>query len=167
VQNDYIAALERDGIDTLLAPDRVAADTGFRDSRATLAKVRRTVGDFRKRAMAIIEKMPERLAEYKFNKHTRSGFMAGYRDSMEKTLPLMRETWDLEATCIDEMGNLLTHLEESRARWTVVAGTFQFTNNTDLDRFNAIFAKINAAVARQTEIREKSMNSAKEKLRGL
>jgi serine/threonine protein kinase len=167
LQNDYLAALDEDGLNTLLDADRVAKDTGFRDSRAILARLRKTVMIFRTKADGILEDFPKRLNDPSFGKNLNEALHSGYKEGMGKSLPLMKETWDLEVAVIGHMEELIDHLEATRSHWEPEDGMFMFQGDDDLEKFNAIMAKITACVERQTEIKESAQKSATEKIGSL
>jgi hypothetical protein len=93
--------------------------------------------------------------------------MSGYKKGVGKTLPLLKETWDLEVKIIDHMNELLAHLEEIRSYWKPENGIFAFERDDDLEKFNAIMAKISACVERQAQIKQSTQKSAAENIGNL
>jgi len=167
LQNDYLQALEDDGIDTLLDANRVARDRGFTDSRTTIASVKLTVRDTRTKAFKLLSDFPERIQNYDFESTTDQQMLEGYKKGLAKALPLFREVWDLEVESVDHLEDLVDLLEETRLYWEPEQGLFTFERDRDLETFNEIMAKITACVDRQTEIKEKSLKSATDKIGSL
>jgi serine/threonine protein kinase len=164
LQNDYLAALDKDGINTLLDANRVAKDPNFRESRSILARVRITVQRFRIKASSILADFPKRLNDNLLDEKSNDAMMSGYREGVGKSLPRLKETWDLEVAVIDHMDDLIDHLEATRSHWIPEDGMFTFERDGDLNKFNAIMAKITACVEKQTEIKESAQKSATEKI---
>ena len=167
LQNDYLQALEVDGIDTLLDANRVARDTGFTESRRTLVRVKRTVADTRSKASRILGDFPERIKDYEFSATSDRKMLEGYQKSLKNALPLFKEMWDLEVEAVEHMEDLIDHLEVTRMYWEPDQGMFMFERDRDLERFNSVMGKITNCVDRQTEIREKSLKSATDKIDNL
>jgi len=160
LQNEYLAALDKAGVDKLLLPQRVADDVGFRDSYAILAKARRTVQDFRGRIDELLLDYPKKFEGSAMSPDTKKSMRTGFQQGLEKSIPLLQETWDIEVASVDRMGDLIELLESKRRFWTPENGQFIFQSDGDLQRFNAIMEQINAGVKRQTEIRQKSLQGA-------
>ena len=167
LQNNYLQALEDDGIDTLLDANRVSRDTDFTESRRTLVRVKRTVADTRSKAGRILADFPERMKDYEFSATSDKKMLEGYQKGLKDALPLFREMWDLEVEAVEHMEDLIDHLEVTRIYWEPDQGMFMFERDRDLERFNAIMGKITKCVDRQTEIREKSLKSATDKIGNL
>jgi hypothetical protein len=164
LQNDYLQSLEDDGIDTLLDANRVARDTGFTESKRTLVRVKRTVADTRSKASRILGDFPERIKDYEFSATSDRKMLEGYQKGLEDALPLFKEMWDLEVEAVEHMEDLIDHLEVTRIYWEPDQGMFMFERDRDLEHFNTIMGKITKCVDRQTEIREKSLKSATDKI---
>jgi len=164
LQNTYLQALEDDGIDTFLDANRMARDTGFTESRARLAKVKRTVADTRLKASGLLVEFPKRMKDYRFSSMSDRKMFEAYQKGLKDALPLFKEMWDLEVESVDHMEDLIDHLEVTRIHWDPDQGMFMFQRDSDLDQFNAIMDSITKCVERQTEIREKSLKSAAEKI---
>lgn len=160
LQNEYLAALDLAGIDKLLVPQRVADDIGFRDSYAILAKARRTVQDFRGRVDELLLDYPKKFERSAMSPDAKKSMRSGFQQGLEKSTPLIKETWDIEVASVDRMGDLIELLESRRKFWTPLNGQFTFQLDGDLQRFNAILEQINDGVKRQTEIRQKSLQGA-------
>jgi serine/threonine protein kinase len=167
LQNDYNAALDKDGLNTLLDANRVASDSNFRESKAIITRLQKTVLTFRAKASGIVADFPKRLNDYSFSEKSNVDMMSGYKKGVGKTLPLLKETWDLEVKIIDHMNELLAHLEEIRSYWKPENGIFAFERDDDLEKFNAIMAKISACVERQAQIKQSTQKSAAENIGNL
>ena len=93
--------------------------------------------------------------------------LEGYQKGLKDALPLFREMWDLEVEAVEPMEDLIDHLEVTRIYWEPDQGMFMFERDRDLESFNTIMGKITKCVDRQTEIREKSLKSATDKIGNL
>lgn len=76
IQNDYLQALDDDGINTLLDANRVARDSSFRGSRLTLAKAKRTVSKTRSKAAQVMADFPKRTKNYNFSASSDQSFIS-------------------------------------------------------------------------------------------
>jgi hypothetical protein len=160
LQNEYLQALEDDGINTLLDANRIARDKDFKDSRLTLLKVKRTIANTRTKASKILADFPQRFKDYKFSADSDKELLEGYKKGLDKALPQFGEVWDLEVEAVAHMESLIDHLELTRLYWSPYQGKFMFERDRDVEQFNQIMAKITKCVDRQTEIRETTMKNA-------
>jgi len=160
-QKDYEAALEKAGLDSLFDPDRMAADQGFVNSRRILSNSNEAVEIYRNQAIQLFADFPKKLDNYNLSQLTKETFIDGYRRGIEKSGPLIKESWDLEVQCVDIMEQLLNHLETNRARWSASDGLYLFERDADLDKFNALLDQLNSSVERQEEIKRLSQAESK------
>jgi hypothetical protein len=167
LQNEYIAALDKDGVNELLDANRVAKDTNSLESKAILERSRKTVLKFRAKADNVVADFPKLLNDYSFDEKSNSEMLSGYKKGVGKALPLLKESWDLEVAVIGHMDDLIEHLEATRSYWIPEDGKFMFERDVDLEKFNAIMAKITACVERQTAIKASTQKSAMEKIGNL
>jgi hypothetical protein len=160
-QKDYLAALEKAGLDSLFDPERMAADQGFVNSRRVLSNSREAVEIYRNQAIKLFADFPKKLDNYKLSPLTKETFIDGYRRGIEKSGPLIKESWDLEVQCVGVMEQMLKHLETTRSRWVDSDGLFLFERDADLDKFNALLDELNSSVERQEEIQRLSQAESK------
>jgi hypothetical protein len=162
IQNDYLAVLDQSGLNTLFDADRVAADPGFVESRQILTDCRESVYLYRNKTISLFANFPKTLDNFKLRPQTKESFLEGYREGIEKSGPLIRESWDLEARCADIMEQMIDHLENTRSRWTASKGQFLFELDADLEKFNDLLDQLNATVERQEEIKRLSQADTRE-----
>lgn len=155
-QNEYLQALDRARINVLLHPPRLLGDTDFSESYAILAKVRRTVKEFRKRNEDMMVDFPRKLKAANFSPSVTADAVKQYEVGVAKSMPAMHENWDIEEKSVDLMSSLIEHFDARRGHWMVEEGKFFFEETADLERFNSLLAQINAGVQRQMEIKEQA-----------
>lgn len=163
-QNEYLQELDRARINVLLDPQRVAGDTDFSESYAILAKVRRTVKEFRKRNEDMLTDFPLKLKAASFSPSITANAVKEYEVGMAESLPVMKENWDIEEKSVDLMSSLIEHFDARRGHWVVEGGKFLFEETADLERFNSLLAEINVGVQRQAEIKERAQKKTSKAL---
>ncbi len=167
LQNQYLDALDAAGWNSLLDPARAAADQDFKESRLILGRTRDTVEEYREKAAALLEAMPRKIDTIPVSPAMRRGMEKGFRNGMGQSAEVQAQIWTLELEIVGHFGELVGLLEERREHWTAAEGQFTFDNDEDLDRFNAILEKVNAATTRQEEIRQEAAKRATESISDL
>lgn len=161
-QREYNAALERDGLTKLLDPERLASDEeGMGESRAILARVDEVVKVYREKMRVLTSSAPERLRKYRMDPKTKREVLEGMKKSQAESPDYHGQTWDLEEQSLRHMGELIDHLDKTRANWVVSEGVITFTTDEDVETYNAIMAEMDACSAKQTKLRESAMESMK------
>lgn len=157
LQNSYLKELEEAGISTLLAPDRVVSDADFKQTPTMLVQIRAIVQDYKAKADALMVNFPQKIESSDFDQKTKAGMVRGYQQGLAKSMPLFRETWDIEVSSVELMSDILDHLHAKRKSWTLQNGQYMFQEQADVDRFNQLMDELDRGIQRQSEIRQKSM----------
>ena len=164
VQNDYLAAMEKDGLERLLLAERLDADKDFSESRKIVGALRKTAEIYRDKSLAVANSVPQRLEKYDMSPGDKRDYLRGYERTGSRTV---QETWKYELAIIDHMGRAIDLLEATRSDWTVEDGMIVFGRDEDLDTYNAIMADIDAETAAQTKIHQAAKEGLKEKVEKL
>ena len=167
VQTDYAAALETAGLPQLLDAERVQRDVRFTESRQLLRQLLTVVRTYRKRALTVIESIPSRFEAFEFDHASQSELRDNYTKGLAKAMPVMDEIWNLESDIILYFEEVIDHLEASRGYWRPENGAFAFDRTADLERYNEIMAKVNAASQRQADLRKNTLTDTLQKLDAL
>jgi hypothetical protein len=167
VQSDYVNALDAAGLSRLLDASRVSEDTGFVESRRMLRELSSVVLAHRERAFSLMKNASSRFKGVSFDYVSEAAAMKGFEEGMANVLPLLEENWNLELAVMNDFGALIDHLELTRRRWSVANGHFAFQLEGDLAGFNEIMDRMDAATARQEEIRKGAFNNALSKFEEL
>lgn len=160
-QREYNAALERDGLTKLLDSERLASDEAMGESRAILARVDKVVKVYREKMRVLTSSAPDRLRKYRMDPKTKREVLEGMKKSQVESPDYHGQTWDLEEQSLRHMGELIDHLDKTRADWVVSEGVITFTTDEDVETYNAIMAEMDACSAKQTKLRESAMESMK------
>ena len=160
IQNDYIAAMEKEGLMRLLLAERLDADKDFSESRKIVAALRKTAETYRDKSLAVANSVPQRLEKYDMSPGDKRDYLRGYQRSGSRTV---QETWKYELAIIGHMGRAIDHLEATRSDWTVENELISFTEDKDLETYNAIMADIDTDTAAQNKIHEAAREGLKEK----
>ena len=166
-QNNYIKELEEVGTHTLIVPERVAKDRGFKESRLILRKSKLAVSNAKTKNFRRLADFPKRLNDYDFRSASDKKMLESYKKGLKKAIPLGKEIWELEMKTVEYMEDLIDILEASRSYWEVDQGMFAFSREHDLERFNAIMTKISKCTERQTELKKESLKNATDKLQNI
>ena len=165
---EYSQALSRDGLETLLDPERVHQDKDFSQSMAIADKMLDHVKHYQaKEQKLMLEDLPNYARTLGLSAAAEKQVLEGYKGGLEKALPHQSEVWELEKHILDQFIAAIAHLKATRDRWEPRDGLFTFVRDSDLKRFNEIMARVEAAVARQEEIRKSSLASSRERLEQL
>ena len=162
IQNEYVAALEKEGLMRLLEANRLDEDKDFSESREILLALRTVAEGCRDKSLKVVDSIPERLERYKMSPAGKRAYLAGYQRSKGASRNNAEQTWKLELEILDQMSRAIDHLEATRAAWTVEDSTIVFAEDRDLDDYNAIMAEIDAIAAKQARMQE----DAKEQFKG-
>jgi hypothetical protein len=160
-QREYNEALEKEGLGTLLDPDRLATDEAMEESRVILARSRKVVEVYREKMRVLSNSAPERLKKYRMDPDTRREVLEGMKNAKAGATDYHGLTWDLEEKIVNCMGEVIDHLERSRADWVVSESLITFSKDEDLETFQAIIAEIDECSAEQTKIRESAVQDMK------
>lgn len=164
LQDEYCQNMQNDGIDRLLDAERLQQDAGFVQSRQMLAKFKHRALETRQKALDIVTNFPDRIKKYNFSDTVNKSLLKGYQNGANYSLPLLRQSWDLELAMLGHMEALIDHLEATANRWRGEQATLIFNKQDDADRFNAIMAKWQQCEDRQNKLNEQSLQRAASKL---
>jgi hypothetical protein len=165
IQNEYVAALEKEGLMRLLEANRLDEDKDFSESREILLALRTVAEGCRDKSLKVVDSIPERLERYKMSPAGKRAYLAGYQRSKGASRNNAEQTWKLELEILDQMSRAIDHLEATRAAWTVEDSTIVFAEDRDLDDYNAIMAEIDAISAKQTQMQENAKDQFTDKMK--
>jgi hypothetical protein len=165
---EYSQALSRDGLEVLLDPDRVYQDKDFSKSMAIADKLHDHIKHYEAREQkTMFEDLPNYAKTLGLSAVAEKEVIDGYKRGLEKALPQQKEVWELEKHIVDQFIAAIAHLKATRDRWKPQDGYFTFERDSDLKRFDEIMARVDAAVARQEEIRKAALATSRERLEQL
>lgn len=167
LQNEYLAALKKEGLFTLLEAERLAGDQEFKQSRTIIAACRKRVEEYREKAKKIAMSVPERLDRYELSAKAKRSFLSGYENEKARNTTNLDANWNLEAESIELTSKIIDHLEAKREAWVVEEGALAFHNDEDLEKYNAILKQIDDCSAKQTELQEKARDRFKAEMKEL
>jgi hypothetical protein len=163
IQNEYVAALEKEGLMRLLLPERLDADKDFSESRKIVAALRETAERYRVKSLAVAKSVPERLEKYDLSAAEKRDFLKGYGNKNTSAPNIAEQNWKLELSIIDHMERAIDHLEATRSDWILENGAVAFLHDKDIETYNAILADMDTAAAEQTKLQEAAKENFKEK----
>lgn len=162
---EYEEALAEDGLGELLDPDRVYNDKDFSQSMAIADRMLNQIKHFEaKEQQMVFEGLPNHLRSLRLSASSEKEALDSYMKGVEKSLPQRKENWRLERHVLDQFVASLAHLKASRDRWEPQGGYFTFERESDLERFNELMARVDAAVAMQEELQRASLANARAQL---
>lgn len=153
VQNQYIQALEDDGLNSLLDAERLLADENFSESREIIVRAKKSVAKGRAKNDEVLNNFPDRVEKEPLDSKLKKGIIAGFNERLKEIQPLYAELWDLELKSVERLEEMVDHIEATRDQWEVEDGMIVFQKEKDLETFNKILDQINAGAKRQEEIR--------------
>lgn len=165
LQNQYLRDLDKAGLQQLMDPDRIRKDTSFEQTRKILGDCRELANNVRAKGLEYLETFPKRLDGQNFSEKMKQEIREGYADGKKASLAKFTEMWDLELSTMDQMEAACEHLSKTREAWSAQDGQLVFNNDADLEKFNGYIKKIEENTARQTSLRDGSINEAMSELK--
>lgn len=162
IQNEYVAALEKEGLMRLLLPERLDADKDFSESRKIVAALREIAERYRVKSLAVVNSVPERLEKYDLSAAEKREFLKGYQNKNTRGPNVAEENWKLELSIIGHMERAIDHLESTRSDWVLENDQIAFVHDKDIETYNAILADIDTTAAEQTKLHEAAKENLKE-----
>jgi len=147
VRNAYHQRLAEIGVDTLLDPARLKADAGYADSRRKVADCREALAKMRTDALAVLDRVPQFVAESKLAPDEQRGFLKGYETTRAASTGQLEANFALEGQAIDKMEALVEHL--AAAPWENHPDGIMFGSDADAAAYNQLLAELGEIVAEQ------------------
>jgi len=154
VRKDLFGLVRKEDMTDLLSLERIAKDRGLHESNAKVAKIRKSIDDSRARALRILQDLPERFEKHSIKEPFKHPLTRKVSMSVEATVPLYLEFWDLEVKSFNHVVEALQHLDATRENWGDSGSGFQFTRDGDLERFIDMVGETKRCSTRQQKIRE-------------
>ena len=155
LQKSYLAEIDKMGLSRLLDAGRLMADTNFTDSYAIVDRARMLVNEYGPKMRQALTSLPAKIRASNLNPRFRESNAQSAEQGVQEALITFDENWALEASCIDQFKTIIDLLKNRRGHWEVVNNQILFADASDVGTFNAALGKINEAVARQNEIKQK------------
>lgn len=155
-QKSYVAELEKMGFMKLLDPNRVVADTDLGESYAILDHARVLVKEQGRKMRELLSSLPARVRASNLSPKSREYNARQAEEGTPEALAMFNETWTLEEEIVDQITAVIDLLKASHGHWQVSNGLFFFDEVADRKTFNITMGKINQAVTRQNEIKQRS-----------
>ncbi len=167
LQKSYTAELNNIGFPRVLDAGRLVADTDFSESYAMLDRTRVLVNEHGSKMREALASLPARIRASNLNPRSRESYAQSAEKGTREALISFDENWALEASCIEQIKTIIDLLKDRRGHWQVSNNQFLFSEGSDLAAFNAALGKINEAVARQNEIKQKGVQNTEKVFSGL
>lgn len=166
MQNEYLKALEGVGWMTLFDADRLSKDTGMNDSRAIITGAEAVVRDYRARAFAIIESLPDRAQRAPFRSDAaRRDFLRGAQNGQVAGRLNATASWDYEEQILFEYRAVIELLAKRQGLYEFGDdGQVLFEEQSDADVYNAHMAKANELIEGQSDLAKRANTEVLEKL---
>jgi len=164
--NEYLKALENAGWMGILDSARLAKDPSMEDSLAIVERTEAIVKEYRAKGFAIIDSMPQRVAQAPFRSETArrqvaKGMEAGLtRARLNNTI-----NWDYEEQIMEEYRGIIELLARRRGKYAFQPdGTVVFESVEDVETYNAHMSRADEIIRRQAEAMQKQQADALKKL---
>lgn len=167
LQNEYLASLDKAGLNRLLQPDRLAKDADYKESRKIIEDSKAVATDFTKKARATVTGMPKRIKSAPGPEREKQEFLKGYQESIDRNLPIFDEIWELEIKSVDHFSTIIDIFEDAHGTWTTQDDMFVFEHEKHSDAFNKALADLQATADRQTELQQQVQTESMQKLNNL
>lgn len=154
-QKSYVAELEKRGFMKLLDPNRVMADTDLVESYSILDHARVLVKEQGRKMRELLSSLPARVRASNLSPKSREYNARQAEEGTPEALAMFNETWALEEEIVNQIAAVIDLLKTSHGHWQVSNGQFLFDEVADRKTFNLATFKINQAVARQNEIKQR------------
>jgi hypothetical protein len=167
LQNEYLASLDKAGLNSLLDPNRLAKDTDYKESRKIIEDSKACAIAYTKKARAAVNSMPKRVKNAPGPEREKKEFLKGYEESVKRSMPLFEEVWDLEVKSVDYFTTIIDIFEEAHGSWSTQDETFMFEQEKHSDAFNKVLSDLQAGLARQQEIQQQMQSESMRKVNDL
>lgn len=154
LQKDYTDEIAKIGFLRVLDGERILKDQDSSESYDLLARARVLLKKYGVKMREAIASFPAKVRDSHISPAGKADHIRSAETGVEAALKTFDETWALEGSAVDGIQAIIDMLSRRRGHWHMSKGLFMFDDNADLTAFNASMAKINAAVARQNEIKE-------------
>ncbi|MFC5457937.1 hypothetical protein [Prosthecobacter fluviatilis] len=154
LQKDYTDEIAKIGFLRVLDGERILKDQDSSESYDLLARARVLLKKYGVKMREAIASFPAKVRDSHISPAGKADHIRSAETGVEAALKTFDETWALEGSAVDGIQTIIDLLSRRRGHWHMSKGLFMFDDGGDLTAFNASMAKINAAVARQNEIKE-------------
>lgn len=154
LQKDYTDEIAKIGFLRVLDGERILKDQDSSESYDLLARARVLLKKYGIKMREAIASFPAKVRDSHISAASKADHIRSAETGVEAALKTFDETWALEGSAVDGIQTIIDLLSRRRGHWHMSKGLFTFDDGADLTAFNASMAKINAAVARQNEIKE-------------
>lgn len=159
LRNEYQHALDVSGWNKFFDSDRLKADKTLADSKAILQKARDTVVKYRAQNLAMLTDALKDIAALKLSAAGRQKVQAVFDSTGPYSAAAISAQWDCMDRQITEYEGIVTLLSNKKIQWAPHNGKVLFTEQRDLDVFNANLASARDASKKEDEIRETLRNA--------
>ncbi|RBP48052.1 hypothetical protein DES53_101852 [Roseimicrobium gellanilyticum] len=167
VQNEYLASVEKAGLDNVFDLNRMAADPTFQETDRILEESRAATVTCLRKLLALADNLPKRLDEHGFDEAIKRDILQGYNEGKESPNSMLTETWNLELSLLDEMKKLCDHLHATRSVWTLEDGQFVFQTEEARKKYIEIQERIDAIDAQKSQIQQEAQNKAMKRFKAM
>lgn len=162
VRNGYLQTLARVGMETLLDPARLAADTDYADSRRILAEARAAAEAARRDGETILRNFPARIRASALSPSEKADMIRGVESATPRALASIAQTYALEFEAYDLMSGMIDLL--AGTTWQLENGNIAFDSDADIEKFNGSLARIQQIVEEQTAMQSDRIDDARDSL---
>ncbi|MEZ0277484.1 MAG: hypothetical protein ACAH88_21405, partial [Roseimicrobium sp.] len=157
---DFREALEDAGIQRLLAAERVAKDTDFRESHKIIAEVRDVIDVYRKESRIPMDQWVGDVDAIKFEGIEKEEFMKRVRALRLTFDAEMDKIWDLQTRIVDQYAQAIKHLETTRGSWKLEGDSLAFNEVKDAERYKQFFSEVDKHSQKQFDMLQKYVQQA-------
>lgn len=159
LQKGYTDEIAKIGFLRVLDGERILKDTDSSEGDDLLARARVLLRKYGAKMREAVASLPAKIRASNISAATKEGHARSAETGVAEAMKTFDENWALEEGAVDQIQTIIDLLGRRRGHWRMNKGLFVFDDAGDLAAFNAAMAKINAAVARQNEIKEQGQRN--------
>lgn len=148
----YLQELQEIGLPRLLDANRLARDTGLIESRLILEQAGRIVPSYRQQSLQVLTGMPALVRSLSIAEPEKEEILKVLKKSSAASSAKLTRIWDLEAQILDELGQMITLLDDNRQHWYADHDELMFGRDDDLRRFHRHQNAISKMVSEQEQL---------------
>lgn len=163
-RNDYLAELDAIGWSNILDAERLKNDHSFAESQNMLRRVKEIIVKYRAKSASHQKEARSGIDALALSESQKNSMRAGFDRSSSESAKRITAMWDLEEQVVKEFDNLIALLSSTRRNWTVSEGNIAFTEQSDLDQFNAYLDNVKKLTEKQEAIQRQTLSSTKDSI---
>jgi hypothetical protein len=158
--------IKKSGIEDMMFADRVTRTPSLVQNCGRILELKPAIEGYKKRSLDVIQQTPDRIDELDLSYAMKREMKKGAMDKIAFNTDLIQKQWDLQTKSIDPVHR--TCLILSKRNWKAQGALFAFTNQADMNGFNAAMEELdvyNAELEKLSKIHVDDLKASQDKIK--